>query len=62
MAWMYALPFGFDKLVASEAGLHVFQLLTELLLFFGMIGLGDAARHPNWSRLLFLAAGRVTRL
>ncbi|MDF0643617.1 MAG: DCC1-like thiol-disulfide oxidoreductase family protein [Nitrospira sp.] len=38
MGWLYALPIGFDKLVASEAGLHVFQFLTELLLFLGMIG------------------------
>src|SRR5262245_49979098 len=37
MGWLYALPLGFDKLVASEVGLHVFQLLTELLLFLGMI-------------------------
>jgi predicted DCC family thiol-disulfide oxidoreductase YuxK len=38
MGWLYALPLGFDRMVASETGLHVFQLLTELLLFLGMIG------------------------
>jgi len=38
MGWLYALPLGFDRLVASETGLHVFQLTTELLLFLGMVG------------------------
>ena len=38
MGWLYALPLGLDKLVASAAGLHAFQLLTEFLLFLGMIG------------------------
>jgi predicted DCC family thiol-disulfide oxidoreductase YuxK len=57
MAWMYALPFGFDKLVASEAGLHVFQLLTELLLFFGMIGLGTRLVIPIGAIFFFLLLG-----
>jgi len=46
MRWVYALPVGFDRLVASEAGLHVFQLLTELLLFLGMIGWGTRLVIP----------------
>ena len=50
MGWLYALPFGFDRMVASEAGLHVFQLLTELLLFLGMIG---------WKTRLVIPLGAV---
>ena len=46
MGWLYALPFGFDRMVASEAGLQVFQLLTELLLFLGMIGWGTRLVIP----------------
>jgi predicted DCC family thiol-disulfide oxidoreductase YuxK len=57
MAWMYALPFGFDKLVASEAGLYVFQLLTEWLLFFGMIGLGTRMVIPLGAAFFLLLLG-----
>ena len=57
MAWMYALPFGFDKLVASEAGLHVFQLLTEWLLFFGMIGWRTRLVIPLGAVFFFLLLG-----
>jgi predicted DCC family thiol-disulfide oxidoreductase YuxK len=56
-AWMYALPFGFDKLVTSEAGLHVFQLLTEWLLFFGIIGLGTRLVIPLGAVFFFLLLG-----
>jgi len=57
MAWMYALPFGFDKLVASEAGLYVFQLLTEGLLFLGMIGLGTRVVIPLGAAFFLLLLG-----
>jgi predicted DCC family thiol-disulfide oxidoreductase YuxK len=57
IAWMYALPFGFDKLVTSEAGLHVFQLLTEWLLFFGIIGLGTRLVIPLGAVCFFLLLG-----
>ena len=57
MAWMYALPFGFDRLVTNEAGLQVFQLLTEGLLFFGMIGLGTRLVIPLGAACFFLLLG-----
>ena len=57
---MYALPFGFDRLVASEAGLHVFQLLTEWLLFLGMIGWGTRLVIPLGAVCFFLLRRHVT--
>ena len=57
MTWVYALPFGFDKLVTSESGLHVFQLLTEWLLFFGMVGLGTRLVIPLGAVCFFLLLG-----
>jgi predicted DCC family thiol-disulfide oxidoreductase YuxK len=57
MAWVYALPFGFDRLVASGAGLHVFQLLTEGLLFLGMIGYGTRLVIPLGAVCFFLLGG-----
>jgi predicted DCC family thiol-disulfide oxidoreductase YuxK len=59
MAWMYALPFGFDRLVASEFGLHVFQLLTEWLLFLGMIGWGTRLVIPLGAVCFFLLLGML---
>jgi predicted DCC family thiol-disulfide oxidoreductase YuxK len=38
MAYFYKLPLGFDFLVNSGKALHLFQTLTALFLFFGMIG------------------------
>jgi len=38
MQYLYVLPIGFERLVASEAGLRIFQWLTELLLFLGVVG------------------------
>jgi predicted DCC family thiol-disulfide oxidoreductase YuxK len=57
MRWLYILPIGFDKLVASAAGLYVFQLLTELLLFLGMIGWGTRLVIPLGAVCFFLLAG-----
>jgi len=57
MGWLYALPFGFDRLVASETGLHVFQLLTELLLFLGMIGCWTRLVIPLGAICFFLLGG-----
>jgi predicted DCC family thiol-disulfide oxidoreductase YuxK len=57
MAWVYALPFGFDRLVASETGLHVFQLITEWLLFLGMIGCGTRLVIPLGAVCYFLLLG-----
>ena len=36
--YLYILPIGFERLIASEAGLRAFQWLTELILFLGLIG------------------------
>src|SRR5215831_3259962 len=38
MKLFYTLPLGFDSLVSSETGLRVFQVLTEVILFLGIIG------------------------
>ena len=38
LAYLYRLPIGFEGFVKSEASLAVFQLVTEVLLFFGVIG------------------------
>src|SRR5215472_2914717 len=60
MGWLYALPLGFDKLVASEAGLQAFQLLTEFLLFLGMIGCGTRLVIPLGA-ICFLVFGGILR-
>jgi len=57
MRWLYALPFGFDRLVASETGLHVFQLLTEFLLLLGMIGYRTRLVIPLGAVCFFLLGG-----
>lgn len=38
LGYLYALPVGFTGLVASEVSLRALQLVTELLLFLGMVG------------------------
>src|SRR5262245_16455352 len=38
LGYLYTLPIGLETLVASELGLRVFQLFTELVLFLGMVG------------------------
>jgi predicted DCC family thiol-disulfide oxidoreductase YuxK len=38
LEYFYRLPIGLDRFVTSETSLGVFQLLTEVLLFFGIIG------------------------
>jgi predicted DCC family thiol-disulfide oxidoreductase YuxK len=38
LRFFYPLPIGFEGLLSSEMGLRVFQLLTELILFLGLIG------------------------
>ena len=57
MGLLYALPIGFDRLVASRAGLHTFQLLTELFLFLGIIGLGTRLVIPLGGVCFFLLGG-----
>lgn len=38
MRFVYALPIGFDRLLTSERGLWVFQLMTEVIVFLGVLG------------------------
>ena len=38
LGYLYTLPIGFEGLVTSEISLRAFQLLTELLLFLGVVG------------------------
>ncbi len=38
MNFLYALPIGYERLLGSEASLWLFQRLTEVVLFFGVIG------------------------
>src|SRR5262245_16580109 len=57
MEWLYALPLGVDRLVASGAGLQAFQLLTEFLLFLGMIGYGTRLVIPLGAICFFVFGG-----
>lgn len=57
MGWLYALPIGFDKLVTSSDGLHLLQLLTEWLLFLGMIGCWTRVVMPLGTICFFLLGG-----
>jgi hypothetical protein len=38
MRFVYALPIGFDRLLTSATGLWAFQLITELIVFLGVVG------------------------
>lgn len=57
MGWLYALPLGVDRLVASGAGLQAFQLLTEFLLFLGMFGCGTRLVMPLGAICFFVFNG-----
>ncbi len=57
LRFLYLLPISFDKFVASESGLLVFQLLTELLLFLGLIGLWTRVVIPLGAFCEFLLLG-----
>ena len=57
MGWLYALRLGVDRLVASGAGLQAFQLLTEFLLFLGMIGCGTRLVIPLGAICFFVFGG-----
>src|SRR4030095_11062085 len=57
LRFLYLLPIGFDKFVASESSLRVFQLLTELLLFLGLIGLWTRVVIPLGAFCEFLFLG-----
>jgi predicted DCC family thiol-disulfide oxidoreductase YuxK len=57
LRFLYILPIGFDKFVASESSLWVFQLLTALLLFLGLIGLWTRVVIPLGAFCKFLFLG-----
>jgi predicted DCC family thiol-disulfide oxidoreductase YuxK len=38
LEYFYRLPIGFERFVKSETSLWIFQLLTEVILFLGLIG------------------------
>jgi predicted DCC family thiol-disulfide oxidoreductase YuxK len=57
MGLLYALPIGFDKLVTSNDGLHLLQLLTEWFLFLGMIGCWTRVVMPLGTICFFLLGG-----
>ncbi len=57
MGWLYALPLGLDRLVTSAAGLHVFQFITEVLLFLGMIGCWTRLVIPLGAVCFFVLGG-----
>jgi|CXWL01.1.fsa_nt_gi predicted DCC family thiol-disulfide oxidoreductase YuxK len=57
MQWLYALPLGLDSLVTSETGLRVFQLLTEAILFLGMVGYRTRLVIPLGALCFFLFGG-----
>ena len=46
MGYLYALPIGFGTFVTSAGSLSAFQVLTEILLFLGMIGFGTRIVVP----------------
>lgn len=57
MQWLYALPLGLDRLVVSEAGLRLFQLFTEAVLFLGMVGFRTQVVIPLGAFCFFLLGG-----
>jgi hypothetical protein len=57
MRFVYALPVGFERLLASETGLGVFQLGTEVILFLGVLGWGTRIVIPLGAVGHFLLGG-----
>jgi predicted DCC family thiol-disulfide oxidoreductase YuxK len=57
LRFFYILPIGFDKLVTSESSLRLFQWLTELLLFLGLIGLWTRVVIPLGAFCEFIFLG-----
>ena len=57
MQIVYALPLGFDRLVASERGLWVLQRLTEVVLFVGALGWRTRIVIPLAAVCHFLVGG-----
>jgi hypothetical protein len=57
MRFLYALPLGLDRLVASATGLWIFQLLTEVILFLGVLGWHTRIVIPLGTVCHFLIGG-----
>jgi predicted DCC family thiol-disulfide oxidoreductase YuxK len=57
LGYLYTLPIGFEGLVTSEMSLRAFQLLTEFLLFLGLIGWRTHVVLPLGAFCYFLFLG-----
>ena len=57
LGYLYTLPIGFERLVTSETSLRAFQLLTELLLFLGLVGWRTRVVIPLGALCHFLLLG-----
>ena len=57
LGYLYTLPIGFERLVTSEVSLRAFQLLTELLLFLGLVGWRTHVVLPLGAFCYFLLLG-----
>ena len=57
LGYLYALPIGFAGLVTSEMSLRALQLLTELLLFLGLVGWRTRVVLPLGTLCYFVLLG-----
>lgn len=57
LGYLYALPVGFDRFVTSEPSLRGLQLLTEVLLFLGLIGWRTRVVVPLAASCYFVLLG-----
>ena len=57
LRYLYTLPIGFAGLVTNEMSLRAFQLLTELLLFLGLVGWRTRVVLPLGAFCYFLLLG-----
>src|SRR5215510_16410536 len=57
LGYLYTLPIGLESLVTSEMSLRAFQLLTELLLFLGLVGWRTRVVLPLGALCHFLLLG-----
>jgi hypothetical protein len=57
LGYLYTLPIGFERLLTSEMSLRALQLLTELLLFLGLVGWRTRIVLPLGAFCYFLLLG-----
>jgi len=57
MKFVYALPIGFERFLTNATGLWAFQLITELIVFLGMIGWRTRIVLPLAAACHFLLGG-----